>query len=44
MHSDVDIELKRLDNGEGLMLNYMIEDTITKRNIFGIWSIDDQLE
>jgi hypothetical protein len=26
------------------MLNYMIEDSLSKRSIFGIWSADEQME
>ena len=26
------------------MLNYLIEDSITKKSIYGIWSKDEQLE
>ena len=44
LHAGMKTELCRIGNGEGYMLNYMIEDSINKRSIFGIWSADEQLE
>lgn len=37
-------ELSKLGSTDGYMLNYMIEDTLSKRSVFGIWSADEQLE
>lgn len=39
LYPELKLELKKLDNGEGFMLNYLVEDTI-RRSIFGIWSAD----
>ena len=33
----------RLDYGEGFMLNYMRNDSIAKRSVFGIWSADEAI-
>lgn len=44
LHEGMKTELVRLTNGDGFMLNYMIEDSLKKRTIFGIWSADEQLE
>ena len=38
--SGIKIEAIKLEHSEGYMLNYMIDDSITKRSIFGIWSAD----
>lgn len=43
LHPGMKTEVCRLGNGEGYLLNYMIEDTL-RRSIFGIWSADEQLE
>lgn len=39
--NDMKFELIKLDQGEGYMLNYLINDSIAKRSIFGIWSADE---
>jgi hypothetical protein len=40
LHAGMRTEFCRIANGEGFMLNYMIEDSLSKRSIFGIWSAD----
>ncbi len=41
--NDMKFELIKLDQGEGYMLNYLINDSIAKRSIFGIWSADEAI-
>ena len=41
LDKDMKFEIHRLEQGEGNMLNYLIEDSITKRSIYGIWSMDE---
>jgi hypothetical protein len=36
-------EFIKLPNGDGYLLNYMVEDKPRKAPIFGIWSTDEQL-
>jgi hypothetical protein len=40
LHAGMRTELCRVGAADGLMLNYMIEDSLGHRSIFGIWSAD----
>lgn len=41
--NDMKFELIKLEQGEGYMLNYLINDSIAKRSIFGIWTADESI-
>jgi hypothetical protein len=42
INSGIKLELKKIEYG--YMLNYLYEDTITGRSIYGIWSADERLK
>lgn len=41
--NEMKFEVVRLEQGEGFLLNYLINDSIAKRSIFGIWSADETI-